>query len=128
MSTNSRQSQNALNYLLVGFALCLFYLGLLSLSEFIGFTAAYTSAAGLSLLMVGLYGWSVLRDGRRALMVSGLLAGVYAYLYMVVQMEDLALLAGTGALFALLAAVMFATRRNEPGETFAGAPWQEGTR
>lgn len=118
----------ALNYLLVGFALCLFYLGLLSLSEFIGFAAAYASAAGLSLLMVGLYGWSVLRDGRRALVVSGLLAGVYAYLYMVVQMEDFALLAGTGALFALLAAVMFATRRLEPGETFAGLPLQEGTR
>lgn len=112
---------NALNYLLVGFALCLFYLGLLSLSEFIGFTAAYACAAAMSLLMVGLYGWSVLRSGRRALLVSGLLAGVYAYLYMVVQMEDFALLAGTGALFALLAAVMFATRRLDAGGTLAAA-------
>ena len=117
----------ALNYLLVGFALCLFYLGLLSLSEFIGFAAAYASAAGLSLLMVGLYGWSVVRDGRRAWVVSGLLGGVYAYLYMVVQMEDFALLAGTGALFALLAAVMFATRRIEPGGTFAAVSLQEET-
>jgi inner membrane protein len=119
---------NALNYLLVGFALCLFYLGLLSLSEFIGFTSAYAGAAALSLLMVGLYGWSVLQEGRRALVVSGLLAGVYAYLYMVVRMEDFALLAGTGALFALLAAVMFATRRLEPGVAFAVVSLQEGTR
>lgn len=119
---------NALHYLLVGFALCLFYLGLLSLSEFIGFPAAYGSAAAMSLVMVGLYGWSVLQSGRRALLVTGLLAGVYAYLYLVVQMEDFALLAGTGALFALLAAVMFATRRLDAGEGFAAVPGEAGTR
>jgi inner membrane protein len=102
---------NTLNYLLVGAALCLFYLGLLSLSEFIGFTPAYAAAAIASLLMVGLYSRSVLRNGGRALLVSAMLGGVYGYLYFVLQMEDFSLLAGTAALFALLAAVMFATRR-----------------
>lgn len=102
---------NALNYLLVGAALCLFYLGLLSLSEFIGFTVAYAAAAAASLLIVGLYSWSVLRSGARALLVGGMLGGVYCYLYFVLRMEDFSLLAGTAALFALLAAVMFATRR-----------------
>ena len=104
---------NALNYLLVGAALCLFYLGLLSLSEFIGFTSAYAAAAGISLLTVGLYSRSVLHSGSRALLVSGMLGGVYGYLYFVLRMEDFSLLAGTAALFALLAAVMFATRRME---------------
>lgn len=118
---------NALNYLLVGFALCLFYLGLLSSSEFIGFAAAYAGAATASLVLVGLYSWSVLRSGRRALLVSGLLAGVYAYLYLVVQLEDFALLAGTVALFAVLAAVMFATRRLDRNETFAAVPMEAGT-
>jgi inner membrane protein len=102
---------NALNYLLVGAALCLFYLGLLSLSEFIGFTPAYVAAAAASLLMVGLYSWSVLRSAWRAVLVSGMLSGVYGYLYFVLRMEDFSLLAGTAALFALLAAVMYATRR-----------------
>jgi inner membrane protein len=102
---------NGLNYLLVGAALCLFYLGLLSLSEFIGFTAAYIAAAVASLLTVGLYSWSVLHSGWRALLVSGMLGGVYGYLYFVLRMEDFALLAGTAALFALLAAVMYTTRR-----------------
>lgn len=110
---------NALNYLLVGAALCLFYLALLSLSEFIGFTPAYACAAGASSLLVGLYGWSVLRSGRRALIVSAMLAGVYLYLYFVLRMEDFALLAGTAALFALLAAVMYATRRLDAGEPAA---------
>jgi inner membrane protein len=44
-----------------------------------------------------------------------MLGGVYGYLYFVLQMEDFALLAGTGALFVVLAAVMYATRRLETG-------------
>jgi inner membrane protein len=46
-----------------------------------------------------------------------MLGGVYAYLYFVVQLEDFALLAGTGALFAMLAALMFVTRRFEGSGT-----------
>jgi inner membrane protein len=102
---------NALNYLLVGAALCLFYLGLLSLAEFIGFANGYAVAAAASVLLIGLYSRSVLRRGSRALLVSAMLSGVYGYLYFVLQMEDFALLAGTAALFVLLAAVMYATRR-----------------
>lgn len=112
--TVSQVRLNALNYLLVGAALCLFYLGLLSLSEFIGFAPAYVASAAASLLLVGLYGWSVLRSGWRAIVVSGMLGGVYGYLFFVLRMEDLSLLAGTVALFALLAAVMYATRRGGP--------------
>jgi inner membrane protein len=107
---------SALNYLLVGAALCLFYLGLLSLAEIVGFARAYAGAASASLLLIGLYGRSVLRSGGRSLAVSAMLGGVYGYLYFVLQMEDFALLAGTGALFVLLAAVMFATRRLDRGE------------
>ena len=113
---------NGMNYLLVGAALCLFYLGLLSLSEFIGFTFAYAAAAASSLLMVGLYSWSVLHSGWRALLVSGMLCGVYGYLYFVLRMEDFALLAGTAALFALLAAVMYATRRLDDNVKVDTAP------
>jgi inner membrane protein len=102
---------NALNYLLVGAALCLFYLGLLALAEFWPFGAAYGTAAAASLALVGGYSAAILRSGRRALGVSGLLGLVYGYLYFVLQMEDYALLAGTAALFVALAAVMWVTRR-----------------
>ena len=115
---------NALNYLLVGAALCLFYLGLLALSEFWSFGAAYGAAAVASLGLVGGYSAAILRSGRRALGVTGLLGLVYGYLYFVLQMEDYALLAGTAALFVSLAAVMWVTRRldwqgrdNESGGT-----------
>ena len=106
---------NALNYLLVGAALCLFYLGALALAEFLAFGVAYAVAAGLSTALIALYAWRILRGGRRAWLVGGMLGGVYGYLYFVLQMEDFSLLAGTGALFAVLAAVMYATRRLEAG-------------
>ncbi|MFA6961034.1 MAG: cell envelope integrity protein CreD [Opitutaceae bacterium] len=101
---------NALNYLLVGAALCLFYLGVLALAEFLTFGWAYAFAAVASTLLIALYSRRILRSGRRAWVVGGMQGGVYGYLYFVLQMEDFALLAGTGALFAVLAAVMWATR------------------
>jgi inner membrane protein len=112
---------NALNYLLVGAALCLFYLGALALAEFLAFGWAYALAAGLSTGLIALYAWRILRGGRRAWLVGGMLGGVYGYLYFVLQMEDFALLAGTGALFVVLAAVMYATRRLEAGQVVAEA-------
>lgn len=102
---------NGLNDLLVGAALCLFFLGLLALTEIIGFGAAYAVAAVTATVLIGAYSRSILGDGRRALAVTGLLGGVFGYLFLVLRMEDYALVAGTAALTAVLAAVMFATRR-----------------
>jgi inner membrane protein len=116
---------NALNYLLVGAALCLFFLGLLALSEVTSFENAYAGAATASMVLIGLYGWRVLRSAFRAGLVSGMLGGVYAYLFFVLRMEDMSLVAGTAGLFVVLAAVMYATRglRTEvkaEGETEGG--------
>jgi len=102
---------HALHYLLVGAALCLFYLGLLSLSEFISFASAYLTAATSSTLLIGLYCRSILRSGTRSLLITGALSAIYGFLYFVLQMQDYALLAGTAALFTVLAVVMYATRR-----------------
>jgi inner membrane protein len=102
---------HALHYLLVGAALCLFYLGLLSLSEFIAFGTAYLAAATASTLLIGLYCRSILRSGTRSLLITAALTGIYGFLYFVLQMQDYALLAGTAALFTVLAVVMYATRK-----------------
>ncbi len=101
---------NALNYLLVGAALCLFFLGLLALSEVMVFEKAYAMAAVASTLLIALYSWRVLRSALRAWLVGGMLGGVYAYLFFVLRMEDMSLIAGTAGLFVVLAAVMYATR------------------
>jgi inner membrane protein len=102
---------HALHYLLVGAALCLFYLGLLSLSEFIAFATAYLAAATASTLLVGLYCRSILHSGSRSLLITAALSAIYGFLYFVLQIQDYALLAGTAALFTVLAVVMYATRK-----------------
>ncbi|MDR1283715.1 MAG: cell envelope integrity protein CreD [Opitutaceae bacterium] len=111
---------SALNYLLVGTALCLFYLGTLALAEFVAFGAAYGLSAAASTLLIACYSRRILDSGCRAWIVGGLLGGVYGYLYFVLRMEDFSLLAGTAALFVVLAAVMYVTRKSGRQGTAAG--------
>ncbi len=97
-------------YTLVGAALCLFYLGLLSLSEFIPFGLAYFAAAGATTLLICFHSARMLKSSGRTLIVAGLLAGIYGCLYVALQLQDYALLLGTGGLFAVLALVIWFTR------------------
>jgi inner membrane protein len=98
------------HYGLVGAALSLFYLALLATGEVLPAGWAYLAAAVPSSLLVSLYSAAVLRSWMRAGLMAALLAGIHGVLYVVLRMEDLALLAGTGALFAALGAIMYFTR------------------
>jgi inner membrane protein len=102
---------HAVQYLLVGLALCTFYVVLLALSEQIGFGLAYASAAASVVAMVGGYAAVVLAARRAGLLLAALLALIYGLLYGLVVSEDYALLAGSLALLAAVAALMYLTRR-----------------
>jgi inner membrane protein len=97
-------------YLLVGAALCLFYLALLSLSEFISFIMAYSLAAIASTILITLYSMAVLKNGKRGLFIAGGLITTYSFLYVTLQATDYALLIGTIGLFIALSLVMYITR------------------
>jgi inner membrane protein len=101
---------HVVHYGLVGAALCLFYLALLALGEVFSPGIAYVGAAGASSLLIILYSSAILRSRGRAGVIAALLTCVHGTLYIVLRMENFALLAGTTALFAALAAVMFLTR------------------
>jgi inner membrane protein len=100
-----------IQYLLLGGALCLFYLLELSLSEHLGFPWAYALASVAVIGMVGAYSFVVLRRMTRALVVGTGVTLLYAYLYLLLMNEDYALLIGSVGLFAVLAGIMYATRR-----------------
>ncbi len=100
-----------IQYGLTGLAMAVFYLLLLALSEHIGFALAYLVSALGCVGLITFYMRAVLGDRRRGAAFGGLVAGLYALLYGILQSEDYALLTGALALFALLAAVMLATRR-----------------
>jgi inner membrane protein len=100
-----------IQYLFVGFALCVFYLLLLSLSEHVGFDRAYLAAAAATIGLLAWY-WGRVVNGVRQGWTMGLtLAGLYGFLYLLVRLEDYALLAGSLGLFGLLATLMYLTRR-----------------
>lgn len=109
--TLDRKRIHPLQYLLVGAALCLFYLLLLALTEHIPFDYAYAAAALGIVAMITAYGLAVLSTRKRALALGAMLAGLYGYLFSLLQMEDFALLMGSLGLFAILGAVMFLTRK-----------------
>jgi inner membrane protein len=98
-------------YLLIGFGLIIFYTLLLSLSEHLEFRRAYAISSVATVVLIAAYARSVLRKRSLALLVGALLAGLYAYLYVLLQREDYSLLLGSAGLFVVLAVVMFVTRK-----------------
>jgi inner membrane protein len=102
---------HTLQYLLIGFANCVFYLLLLALAEHIGFTPAYAVSAAAATALIAAYSAAALRSLRRAAPIAALLGALYAYLYVTLRAEDYALLFGALGLFAVLATFMYLTRR-----------------
>lgn len=99
-----------LQYLLVGFAICLFYLILVSLSEHIEFIYAYIIATTATIFLISSYVRKVLDSTIRASAISAILVGLYSYLFILLQLEDYALVFGTIGLFVVLGVVMYITR------------------
>lgn len=100
-----------IQYLLLGSALCLFYLLELSLSEHLGFPLAYAIASIAVVVTVAGYSLAVLRQWSRALVVAAGVGLLYTFLYVLLMNEDYALLSGSIGLFLILAVIMYVTRR-----------------
>ncbi len=112
-----RQGVHPAQYLLVGCALVLFYLLLLSLGEVVGFAPAYGIAAVLVIALVVAYARALFDRGVAVVAVGGVLTVLYACLFVMLHLEDLALLMGSVLLVLALAVLMWLTRRlNRAGD------------
>ena len=100
-----------IQYALVGLAIAIFFLLLVSLSEHVAFGLAYLAAAVACIGLIGFYLSAVLRSTARGLGFAVMLAALYAALYGLLVSEDNALVLGAGLLFLILAAIMVATRK-----------------
>lgn len=100
-----------IQYGFVGLAQALFFLLLLSLSEHIGFGAAYLTGTLATVGLISVYLCSVLQGLGRGLLFGGILSVLYGVLYGLLQSEDHALVAGSVLLFGLLALIMLLTRK-----------------
>ena len=100
-----------IQYLLVGFAVCLFYVMLLSISEHLKFDAAYLIGCISILTLIAFYAKNIFKNNKLTLIFSFLLALLYGFFYSLLQLEDYALLLGSVGLFTILATVMYLTRK-----------------
>ncbi len=98
-------------YTLVGSALAIFYLLLISLSEHISFVNAYIIAALACVSLIGFYLSYVLKNKVQALLMSVCMGLLYAMLYMILRSEDFALLMGAILTFIFLGSLMVVTRK-----------------
>lgn len=98
-------------YTMVGLAMAMFYLLLISLSEHISFALSYLSATLACVALLGYYLSHILQNKRHGMTFAGLLTVLYAALYGILVSEDNALLMGSLLVFGLLAAAMIATRK-----------------
>ncbi len=100
-----------IQYALVGLALTLFFLLLLSLSEHLSFAWAYAVASAACVLLLGLYTGHMLGTSRAGLGFGAGMAGLYGLVYLLLNSEQMALVIGSVGLFLALGAVMWLTRR-----------------
>lgn len=106
-----------LQYLLIGLALSLFYSLLISISEHMSFTTAYAISSVMTVSLITSYMAGILKIKKTAMIIGGLLSGLYIYIFVLIQMETYALLAGSIGLFVILAVIMYVSQRiNWSGE------------
>jgi len=103
-------SIHPIQYTLVGLALSVFYLLLVSLSEHILFVWAYWIATVACSGLLGFYITYVLKSFKRGSAFAAAIAGLYGVLYIIIQAEDYAFSMGAGLIFAALSGVMYVTR------------------
>ncbi|MDR2813988.1 MAG: cell envelope integrity protein CreD [Prevotellaceae bacterium] len=98
-------------YLLVGFALILFYSLLLSISEQLHFAAAYLIAAVATIALITTYASGIFKSKVQTGILALILSILYLFLYVILQLEDVALLIGSIGLFAILGIVMYFSQK-----------------
>lgn len=107
----SRKRIHPVQYLLVSSGLVIFYVLLLAISEHLSFDLSYLISCSATTILIASYSITMFRNAKQATMMGLFLAGLYTYLYIVLQLENLSLLFGAIGLFIALAIVMFVLRR-----------------
>ena len=100
-----------IQYILVGLALVVFYTLLLAFSEHISFNSSYLTATILTLSIVSLYTYAILKSKTVAGLVLGILLILYLFIFTILQLEDYALLIGSVGIFIILSLVMYISRK-----------------
>lgn len=107
----NKKSVHFLQYVLIGAAMTIYYTLLLSLSEQLGFNIAYIIASVATVSLIGTFIWSLLKNSKAALLFAGILTVFYSFIFVILQLQDMALLVGSIGLFVIIAALMYLSQK-----------------
>lgn len=111
IQTLSKINIHPFQYLMIGLALIMFYTLLLSISEHSNFLKAYLIAGISVVALITLYSRSILKNIKFPIFIGISLSALYAFIYVIIQLENYALLVGSIGLFVILAIVMYVSRK-----------------
>ena len=107
----SKISIHIFQYTMIGLALIMFYTLLISITEHSSFRLAYIIAGLSVVVMITLYSMSILKNIKFPMLIAASLSALYSFIYVIIQLENYALLAGSIGLFLILGAVMYFSRK-----------------
>ncbi|WP_111660242.1 cell envelope integrity protein CreD [Olleya aquimaris] len=111
IQTLSKINIHPFQYLMIGLALTMFYTLLVSISEHSNFLKAYLIAGVSVISLITLYSKSILSTWKFPLFIGLSLTALYTFIYVIIQLENYALIVGSIGLFIILALVMYVSRK-----------------
>jgi inner membrane protein len=102
-----KKSIHMFQYVLIGAAMIIYYTLLLSFTEQVGFNLAYIIASGATTALISIFIASVMKDRKIAVLFAGILIFFYTFIFVIIQLQDLALLFGSVGLFITIALLMY---------------------
>lgn len=106
-----KQRVHPFNYVLIGAAMIIYYILLLSFSEQVGYNAAYIIASAATIGLVSVFIASLLKNKSAAALFAFILSVIYIFIFVIIQLEDLALMIGSIALFIITGMLMYFSRK-----------------
>lgn len=97
--------------ILVGFSLIVFYTLLLSISEHLHFNLAFLLSVIATIVLVAGYVFAILKSKVLTFLITGILTILYAFIFVIIQLQDFALLIGSIGVFCILGVVMYFSRK-----------------
>jgi len=107
----NKRNVHFLQYVLIGAAMTIYYTLLLALSEQMGFNMAYILASVATIGLIGTFIWSLLKNYKAALLFAGILSMFYGFIFVILQLQDMALLVGSVGLFVIIATLMYLSQK-----------------
>ena len=106
-----KQRVHIFNYILIGAAMIIYYTLLLSFSEKLGYNIAYLIASVATIGLIWAFISSLLNNKKAAGLFALILAIFYTFIFVIIQLEDFALMIGSIALFIITAVLMYFSRK-----------------